>query len=65
MEVVELNDIGKRIRSLRQRRGFSQEQLGAACAFSQSKISKMENGACDSLSDLKIVAESLDVGSRD
>lgn len=29
MEVVELNDIGKRIRSLRQRRGFSQEQLGA------------------------------------
>lgn len=61
-EVVELNDVGSRIRALRQRRGFSQEQLGEVTGFSQPKISKMENGACDSLSDLRTVARALDVG---
>lgn len=64
-EVVELNDVNtvsSRIRILRQRRGLSQEQLGAECSFSQPKISKMENGACDSLSDLRIVAKALGVG---
>ena len=29
--------------------------------FSQSKISKIENGNCDSLSDLKLIAAALDV----
>ena len=57
-----MNDIGSRIRTLRHRRGFSQEQLGFLTGFSQPKISKMENGACDSLSDLKVVAQALDVG---
>lgn len=34
-------------------------------AFSQPKISKMENGACDSLSDLKVIAQALGVGIED
>ena len=38
--------IGARIRELRRKRGWSQEQLGAMVRFSQSKISKIENGDC-------------------
>ena len=60
-----MNDLygpGTRIREYRRRSGLSQEQLGEECGFSQSKISKMENGACDSLSDLRIVAKALGIG---
>ena len=53
--------IGIRIRELRRQRGWSQEQLGAMIGFSQSKISKIENGNCDSLSDLKLIAKALEV----
>jgi transcriptional regulator with XRE-family HTH domain len=57
--------IGIRIRELRRQRGWSQEQLGAMIGFSQSKISKIENGYCDSLSDLKLIAKALDVKLED
>ena len=51
--------IGKRVKALRKRKGLSQEQLGAMVGFSQSKISKIENGNCDSLSELKLLAAAL------
>ena len=57
--------IGTRIRNLRRQRGWSQEQLGLMIGFSQSKISKIENGNCDSLSDLKLIAAALDVRIED
>ena len=53
--------VGTRIRELRRQRGWSQEQLGAMIGFSQSKISKIENGDWDSLSDLRLIAKSLEV----
>jgi len=53
--------IGKRIRKLRKKRGFSQEELGAMIGFSQSKISKIERGDWDSLSDLRLIAKALGV----
>ena len=56
-----MDGIEQRIKDFRKRRGWSQEQLGLITGFSQPKISKMENGACDSLSDLKVVARALGV----
>ena len=53
--------IGDKIRTLRRKRGWSQEQLGAMVGFSQSKISKIENGDWDSLSDLRLIAKALGV----
>jgi len=53
--------VGSRVRKYRKRKGMSQEQLGAMVGFSQSKISKIENGDWDSLSDLKLIAKTLDV----
>ena len=53
--------IGDRIRALRRQRGWSQEQLGERVGFSQSKISKIEQGDWDSLSDLKLLAAALGV----
>ena len=53
--------IGDKIRTLRRKRGLSQEQLGAMVGFSQSKISKIENGDWDSLSDLRLIARALGV----
>ena len=53
--------IGARIRELRRKRSWSQEQLGAMVGFSQSKISKIENGGWDSLSDLRLIAKALGV----
>ena len=53
--------IGCRIRALRKRRGLSQEQLGELVGFSQSKISKIENGDWDSLSDLRLIVKALEV----
>ena len=52
---------GDRIRALRRQRGLSQEQLGAMVGFSQSKISKIENGDWDSLSDLRLIAKVLEI----
>ena len=57
--------IGDRIRALRRQRGWSQEQLGELVHFSQSKISKIENGDWDSLSDLKLIARALGVKLKD
>lgn len=51
--------IGTRIRELRRKRGWSQERLGAMIGFSQSKISKIEKGDWDSLSDLRLIARAL------
>ena len=53
--------IGNRIRELRRKRSWSQEQLGNLVGFSQSKISKIERGDWDSLSDLRLIARALDV----
>ena len=52
---------GNKIRTLRRKRGLSQDQLGAMLGFSQSKISKIENGDWDSLSDLRLIAKALEV----
>ena len=57
--------IDERVKALRKRKGLSQEQLGAIVGFSQSKISKIENGYCDSLSDLKLIAAALGVKLRE
>ena len=40
---------------------MSQEQLGEIVGFSQSKISKIEHGDWDSLSDLRLIAKALEV----
>jgi len=60
LEVMHLNQ-GERVRKYRRQKGLSQEQLGAMVGFSQSKISKIENGGCDSLSDLRLLAAALGV----
>lgn len=51
--------IGERVRKYRRQKGWSQEQLGAMIGFSQSKISKIECGDGDSLSDLSLIARAL------
>lgn len=53
--------IGERVRKYRRQKGLSQEQIGAMIGFSQSKISKIENGDWDSLSDLRLIARALEV----
>ncbi len=57
--------IGERVRKYRRQKGWSQEQLGAMVGISQSKISKIENGNWDSLSDLKLIAKALGVKLKD
>ena len=57
--------ICKRVRKYRRQKGLSQEQLGAMIGFSQSKISKIENGDWDSLSDLRLIARALGVKLKD
>lgn len=52
---------GERVRKYRRQKGLSQEQLGAMVGFSQSKISKIERGDWDSLSDLRLIAKVLEV----
>ena len=52
---------GERVRKYRREKGWSQEQLGAMIGFSQSKISKIERGNWDSLSDLRLIAKALGV----
>ena len=54
-------NMGTRIRELRRKRGWSQERLGAMVGFSQSKISKIENGDWDSLSDLSLISKAWEV----
>ena len=58
-------DPGEGVQKYRKKRGLSQEQLGAMIGFSQSKISKIENGYCDSLSDLRLIAAALGVKLRE
>ena len=58
-EVIQL--IGERVRKYRRQKGLSQERLGELVGFSQSKISKIERGDWDSLSDLRSIARALDV----
>ena len=52
---------GEKVRKYRRQKRLSQEQLGAMISFSQSKISKSENGDWDSLSDLRLIARMLEV----
>ncbi len=51
--------IGDKVRKYRRQKGLSQERLGEFVGFSQSKISKIENGDWDSLSDLRLIARAL------
>lgn len=60
VEVMQLNQ-GERIRKYRRQKGWSQEELGEMVHFSQSKISKIEHGDWDSLSDLRLIARVLEV----
>ena len=53
--------IGERVRKYRRQKGMSQEQLGEIVGFSQSKISKIEHGDWNSLSDLRLIAKALEV----
>ena len=53
--------IGNKVRKYRRQKGLSQEWHGELVCFSQSKISKIENGDWDSLSDLRLIARVLDV----
>lgn len=53
--------VGSRVRKYRKRKGLSQEKLGAMVGFSQSKISKIENGDWDSLSDMRLISKALEV----
>ena len=53
--------IGNRIRKYRRQKELSQEQLGELFGFSQSKISKIEHGDWDSLSDLRLIAKAREV----
>ena len=53
--------IGEKVRKYRRQKGLSQEQLGELVGFSQSKISKIENGDWDSLSDLRLIAKALEI----
>ena len=57
--------IGEKVRMYRRQKGWSQEQLGAMVGFSQSRISKIENGDWDSLSDLRLIARALGVKLKD
>ena len=57
--------IGDRIRALRRQRGLTQERLGELIGFNQSKISKIERGDWDSLSDLRLIAKALGVKLKD
>ena len=56
---------GDKIRNYRRQKGLSQERIGELVGFSQSKISKIENGDCDSLSDLRLIARALGVKLKD
>ena len=53
--------LGDKVRKYRREKGLSQERLGELVSFSQSKISKIENGERDSLSDLRLIARALEV----
>lgn len=53
--------LGDKVRNYRRQKGLSQERLGEIVGFSQSKISKIENGDWDSLSDLRLIARALEV----
>ena len=52
---------GEKVRKYRRQKELSQERLGELVGFSQSKISKIENGDWDSLSDLRLIARALQV----
>lgn len=56
---------GDKVRKYRRQKGLSQEQLGELVGFSQSKISKIERGDWDSLSDLRLIAKALGVKLKD
>ena len=57
--------IGDKVRKYRRQKGLSQERIGELVGFSQPKISKIENGDWDSLSDLRLIARALGVKLKD
>ena len=58
-EVMQM--LGDNVRKYQRQKGLSQERLGELVGFIQSKISKIENGDWDSLSDLRLIAKVLEV----
>ena len=52
---------GDKVWKNRRQKGLSQEQLGELVGFGRPKISKIENGDWDSLSDLRLIARALQV----
>lgn len=54
--------IGQRIRTLREDRGISQQDLAAACNFEKSNMARLEAGRTNpTLYTLKKIAENLEV----
>lgn len=58
---MELNNLGNRIRTVRQRRGITQEQLAEKVDISTNFMSLIENGRNMSVETLVKIAEALGV----
>jgi transcriptional regulator with XRE-family HTH domain len=53
-----------RLKQVREKAGFSQQQLSLECGFSPNQINRYENGINDATSEnLRIIAEKLSVSS--
>jgi transcriptional regulator with XRE-family HTH domain len=48
--------VGRWLRALRRRRGYTQAQLGRLCGLHQSTISRLENGRCSGLRWIRFAA---------
>jgi len=60
MFVIDLSEIGKRIRKARLSQGFTQQELADRCGFTKSLLSKIENGqTASAVATLSKIAEHL------
>ncbi|USG66621.1 XRE family transcriptional regulator [Brevibacillus ruminantium] len=60
MFVIDLSEIGKRIRRARLSQGFTQQELADRCGFTKSLLSKIENGqTASAVATLSKIAEHL------
>jgi len=58
--------IGKRVRTLREKKNISQQQLAALCNFEKSNLSRLEAGGTNpTLYTLKKIAESLEISLKE
>ena len=58
--------IGKRVRTLREEKNLSQQELAALCTFEKSNLSRLEAGGTNpTLYTLKKIAESLEVSLKE